>query len=57
MLGTVVVGIGGAVIGGLLLRAVAPDAVLQFDVRSILVAALGAVLLMAGYRLYTRRFV
>ena len=43
---TVVVGVLGALIGGALMQAAGKKGINEFDVRAILVAALGAVLLL-----------
>ena len=49
-LGNLVVGIAGAIIGGLIIREVAPDAQYEF-LGSIVVAFIGAALLLAVLRL------
>ena len=57
---TMIVGVLGALIGGALMNATGNKGVIEFDVRSILVAALGAILLLLvlqaiGGRSRTRR--
>ncbi len=49
-LGNLVVGIAGAIVGGLILRQIAPDAQYEF-LGSIVVAFIGAVLLLSLLRL------
>jgi uncharacterized membrane protein YeaQ/YmgE (transglycosylase-associated protein family) len=54
---TIVIGVVGAFIGGLLFQALdlgRPD-ITDFSLGSILVATLGAIILLALYRLITRR--
>ncbi len=52
---TVVLGIVGAVVGGMIGSAVGFGGVSGFDIRSLLVAVAGAVLLLFAYRLVTNR--
>ena len=55
---TVVIGIAGAVVGGLILNAILVRSGLTgFDIPTVLVATLGAVLLLTVYRFVTRRAV
>ncbi|QIN77769.1 GlsB/YeaQ/YmgE family stress response membrane protein [Rubrobacter marinus] len=55
---TVVIGIAGAVVGGLIVNAIlGRPGVTGFDLPTVLVATLGAVLLLAVYRFVTRRAV
>jgi uncharacterized membrane protein YeaQ/YmgE (transglycosylase-associated protein family) len=53
---TIVVGILGALIGGALMNASGHKGVNEFDLRSILVAALGAVLLLLVLQAISGRF-
>lgn len=51
---TVLLGIGGAFVGGFLATALGiGDGVAQFDLRTILVAIVGSVVLLFAYRLVT----
>lgn len=50
---TIVLGIGGAVVGGFIATALGFGGVAGFDVRSVIIAALGAILLLAAYRAIT----
>ncbi len=52
---TVVIGMAGAVIGGFVLRLLGGAGVTGFNLWSIVVATLGAVILLAIYRLITGR--
>ncbi len=55
---TIVIGIAGAVVGGLIVNAVlGRPGVTGFDLPTVLVATLGSVLLLAVYRFVTRRAV
>lgn len=55
---TVVVGIAGAIVGGLIVNAIlGRPGVTGFDLPTVLVATLGSVLLLAVYRFITRRAV
>jgi uncharacterized membrane protein YeaQ/YmgE (transglycosylase-associated protein family) len=52
---TIALGIVGAVVGGMIGTAVGFGGVSGFDIRSLLVAVGGALLLLTGYRLVTNR--
>jgi len=52
---TIALGIVGAVIGGMIGTAVGFGGVSGFNIRSLLVAIGGALLLLTGYRLVTNR--
>ena len=55
---TIIIGIAGAAIGGLIVNALlGRPGVTGFDLPTVLVATLGAVLLLAVYRFVTRRVV
>ena len=55
---TVVIGIAGAIVGGLIVNAVlGRQGVTGFDLPTVLVATLGSVILLAVYRFITRRAV
>ena len=55
---TVIIGIAGAVVGGLILNAVlGRPGLTGFDLPTVLVATLGSILLLAVYRFVTRRVV
>ena len=55
---TVVIGIAGAIVGGLIVNAIlGRPGVTGFDLPTVLVATLGSVLLLAVYRFITRRAV
>ncbi len=55
---TVVIGIAGAIVGGLIVNAVlGRPGVTGFDLPTVLVATLGAILLLTVYRFVTRRVV
>lgn len=47
---TILLGIGGAVVGGLLGSALGLGGMSGFDIRSLLLALAGAILLLIGYR-------
>ena len=53
---TIVVGILGALIGGALMQAAGGKGINEFDLRSVLVAALGAVLLLLVLQAINGRF-
>ncbi len=53
---TIVVGILGALIGGALMQAFGSKGINEFDLRSVLVAALGAVLLLLVLQAISGRF-
>jgi len=52
---TIVIGIVGAFIGGFIVSSLGGPDVTGFNLSSILVATLGAIILLAIYRLITRR--
>lgn len=52
---TILLGIGGAVLGGMLATSLGLGSITGFDVRSLLIAIAGAMLLLIGYRLLTNR--
>jgi uncharacterized membrane protein YeaQ/YmgE (transglycosylase-associated protein family) len=52
---TIVIGIVGAFIGGFIVDSLGGPRVSGFNLSSILVATLGAIILLAIYRLITRR--
>ena len=52
---TILLGIGGAVLGGMLSTALGFGAMTGFDIRSLFVAIGGAVLLLIGFRLVAPR--
>src|SRR5436190_16193264 len=52
---TILLGIGGAVLGGMLATAAGFGGMTTFDVRSLVIAIGGAVVLLLGYRLITNR--
>ncbi len=55
---TIIIGIAGAVVGGLIVNVLlGRPGVTGFDLPTVLVATLGAVLLLAVYRFVTRRVV
>ena len=55
---TVIIGIAGAVVGGLIVNAIlGRPGVTGFDLPTVLVATLGSVILLAVYRFITRRAV
>ena len=51
---TIVIGIAGALIGGFIASAVGFGRVTGFDLRSLIIAVGGAVLLLWGYRRFRR---
>ena len=51
---TIVIGIAGAVIGGFIASALGFGRVTGFDLRSLIIAVGGAVLLLWGYRRFRR---
>ena len=54
---TILIGVAGAFIGGFIVQSLGGPALTQIGITSILVSTLGAVLLLAVYRLVTRRAV
>ena len=54
---TILIGIAGAFVGGFIVQSLGGPALTQIGITSILVSTLGAVLLLAVYRLITRRSV
>ena len=48
---TILLGIGGAVLGGMLATALGYGSMTGFDVRSLVIAIGGAMILLVGYRL------
>ena len=55
---TIIIGIAGAIVGGLIVNVLlGRPGVTGFDLPTVLVATLGAVLLLAVYRFVTRRVV
>lgn len=54
---TILIGIAGAFVGGYIVQALGGPGLTGIGIISILVATLGAVLLLAVYRLITRRAV
>ena len=52
---TIVVGIGGAVFGGMLAAALGLGGMSGFDIRSLMIAIGGALVLLYGYRLVATR--
>lgn len=52
---TIALGVVGAVVGGMIGTAVGFGGVSGFDIRSLLMAIGGALLLLTGYRLVTNR--
>ena len=53
-LGTIVVGILGGVLGGAIFKAAGDEGINSFSLRSILVAFIGAVVLLFGWSVLTR---
>ena len=51
---TILLGIGGAVVGGFVASSFGYGSLTEFDIRSLLVAIGGALLLLIGYRLVMR---
>lgn len=54
---TILIGIAGAFVGGFIVQRLGGPALTNIGITSILVSTLGAVLLLAVYRLITRRAV
>jgi uncharacterized membrane protein YeaQ/YmgE (transglycosylase-associated protein family) len=54
-LGTIVVGIIGGLLGGAIFQAAGDEGINDFSLRSILVAFIGAAILLFGWSLITRR--
>ncbi len=54
---TILIGIAGAFVGGFIVQKLGGPGLTSVGITSILVATLGAVLLLAVYRLITRRAV
>ena len=54
---TILIGIAGAFVGGFIVQSLGGPALTNVGIISILVSTLGAVLLLAVYRLVTRRAV
>ncbi len=54
---TILIGIAGAFVGGYIVQALGGPALTNVGITSILISTLGAVLLLAVYRLVTRRAV
>lgn len=52
---TVLLGVGGAIVGGMIGTALGYGGMTGFDIRSLLIAIGGAMLLLAVYRLVTNR--
>jgi len=52
---TILLGIGGAVVGGMVATAFGFGGMTTFDIRSLMVAIGGALILLAGYRLVATR--
>jgi uncharacterized membrane protein YeaQ/YmgE (transglycosylase-associated protein family) len=52
---TMVLGIVGAVVGGFIATALNYGSITGFDVRSLIIAISGALVLLIGYRLVARR--
>lgn len=52
--GNIIVGIVGAILGGFIVQALGGQGVTGFNLSSLLVAILGAVILLFGYRAITR---
>jgi uncharacterized membrane protein YeaQ/YmgE (transglycosylase-associated protein family) len=52
---TILLGIGGAVVGGFVATALGFGGMTSFDIRSLMVAIGGALILLAGYRLVANR--
>jgi uncharacterized membrane protein YeaQ/YmgE (transglycosylase-associated protein family) len=51
----IIVGIVGAFVGGLLMNAIGQPGVSGFNIYSAIVSILGAVVLLAVYKMFTRR--
>ena len=54
---TMLLGIGGAITGGLLAWAVGFGGISAFDIRSVTIAVFGAVILLIGYRFVTTKMI
>ncbi len=54
---TILIGVAGAFVGGFIVQSLGGPSLTQIGITSILVSTLGAVLLLAVYRLVTRRAV
>jgi uncharacterized membrane protein YeaQ/YmgE (transglycosylase-associated protein family) len=52
---TILLGIGGAVVGGMVATAFGFGAMTGFDLRSLMIAIGGALILLVGYRLVAKR--
>jgi uncharacterized membrane protein YeaQ/YmgE (transglycosylase-associated protein family) len=52
---TILIGIAGALIGGFIANALNMGHISGFDLRSFLIAVVGAVLLLVGYRMIKKR--
>lgn len=52
---TILLGIAGAVIGGMLATALNFGTITGFDIRSLVIAIVGALILLFGYRLVATR--
>jgi uncharacterized membrane protein YeaQ/YmgE (transglycosylase-associated protein family) len=52
---TTLLGIGGAVLGGLLATAVGFGGISGFDIRSLIIAIAGAMILLFGYRIVVNK--
>jgi uncharacterized membrane protein YeaQ/YmgE (transglycosylase-associated protein family) len=52
---TVLLGIAGAVVGGMIATSLGYGAMSGFDIRSLMIAVGGALLLLVGYRLIANR--
>jgi uncharacterized membrane protein YeaQ/YmgE (transglycosylase-associated protein family) len=52
---TILLGIGGAVLGGMAATALGFGAMTGFDIRSLMIAIGGALVLLVGYRLLATR--
>ena len=52
---TMLIGIGGAIVGGMIGTALGFGSVTGFDVRSLVIATGGAVALLYGYRVFAPR--
>ena len=52
---TILLGVGGAVVGGFIGKALGMGPVTGFDLQSFFVAILGAIVLLAGYRLLQKK--
>ena len=50
---TILLGIGGAIVGGFLAAALGMGGIAQFDLRTIIVAIVGAIVLLFGYQMMT----